>query len=99
MEKDHPGPHRGGPLPTRDFLSAGCGITMTTPLAGGEFVSRDVPLSSEALRFFLVVASAPSLAAASRSLDVSRSAVTQRLSQLEAGFAAGSFIAPRARSG
>jgi DNA-binding transcriptional LysR family regulator len=47
-------------------------------------VSRDVPLSSEALRFFLVVADAPSLAAASRSLDVSRSAVTQRLSQLEA---------------
>jgi DNA-binding transcriptional LysR family regulator len=47
-------------------------------------VSRDVPLSSEALRFFLVVASAPSLAAASRTLDVSRSAVTQRLSQLEA---------------
>ena len=47
-------------------------------------MSRDVPLSSEALRFFLVVASAPSLAAASRSLDVSRSAVTQRLSQLEA---------------
>jgi DNA-binding transcriptional LysR family regulator len=35
------------------------------------------------LRFFVVVAGAPSLAAASRSLDVSRSAVTQRLSQLE----------------
>jgi len=47
-------------------------------------VGRDVPLSSEALRFFVAVANAPSLAAASRSLDVSRSAVTQRLSQLEA---------------
>ena len=47
-------------------------------------MSRDVALSSADLRFFLVVASGPSLAAASRSLDVSRSAVTQRLNQLEA---------------
>jgi DNA-binding transcriptional LysR family regulator len=40
-------------------------------------------LSSEDLRFFTVVAGAPSLASASRALDVSRSAVTQRLAQLE----------------
>lgn len=46
-------------------------------------MSRDAALSSADLRFFLVVASASSLAAASRALDVSRSAVTQRLSQLE----------------
>ena len=44
---------------------------------------RPTPLSSEDLRFFTTVASAPSLAAASRALDVSRSAVTQRLAQLE----------------
>jgi DNA-binding transcriptional LysR family regulator len=47
-------------------------------------VSRQPALSSDDLRFFVVVAAGPSLAAASRSLDVSRSAVTQRLSQLEA---------------
>ncbi len=47
-------------------------------------MSRDTGLSSADLRFFLVVASATSLAAASRALDVSRSAVTQRLGQLEA---------------
>ena len=46
-------------------------------------VDRRIPLGSEDLRFFVVVANAPSLAAASRSLDVSRSAVTQRLAQLE----------------
>jgi len=44
---------------------------------------RDSALNSADLRFFLVVAGAPSLAAASRALDVSRSAVTQRLSQIE----------------
>ena len=47
-------------------------------------MNREPALSSADLRFFLVVAGAPSLAAASRALDVSRSAVTQRLSQLEA---------------
>jgi DNA-binding transcriptional LysR family regulator len=41
-------------------------------------------VGSADLNFFVTVASAISLAAASRSLDVSRSAVTQRLSQLEA---------------
>lgn len=46
-------------------------------------MSRDSALSSVDMRFFVVVATAPSLAAASRSLDVSRSAVTQRLGQLE----------------
>jgi len=46
-------------------------------------VSRDAALNSADLRFFLVVAGAPSLASASRVLDVSRSAVTQRLNQLE----------------
>ena len=46
-------------------------------------MASHIPLSSEDLRFFTVVAGAPSLAAASRSLDVSRSAVTQRLAQLE----------------
>jgi len=46
-------------------------------------VPRSAPLSSEDLRFFMTVATAPSLAAASRALDVSRSAVTQRLAQLE----------------
>ena len=40
-------------------------------------------MSSDDLRFFAAVAGSPSLAAASRSLDVSRSAVTQRLNQLE----------------
>lgn len=47
-------------------------------------MARPIPLGSEDLRFFVVVANSPSLAAASRSLDVSRSAVTQRLAQLEA---------------
>lgn len=46
-------------------------------------MSRDNELNSADLRFFVAVASAPSLAAAARSLDVSRSAVTQRLSLLE----------------
>jgi len=46
-------------------------------------MAHDVALSSTDLRFFMTVAGAPSLAAASRSLDVSRSAVTQRLTQLE----------------
>ncbi len=46
-------------------------------------MARDFALSSADLRFFVAVASAPSLAAASRALDVSRSAVTQRLAQLE----------------
>jgi DNA-binding transcriptional LysR family regulator len=50
----------------------------------GGFVAEQSVLSSSDLRFFVVVASASSLAAASRALDVSRSAVTQRLSQLEA---------------
>jgi DNA-binding transcriptional LysR family regulator len=49
----------------------------------GNLVKSDAALSSGDLRFFVVVAGAPSLAAASRLLDVSRSAVTQRLSQLE----------------
>jgi DNA-binding transcriptional LysR family regulator len=40
-------------------------------------------LSSEDLRFFTVVAGAPSLASASRALDVSRAAVGQRLAHLE----------------
>lgn len=47
-------------------------------------MTREAALNSVDLRFFLVVAGAPSLAAASRALDVSRSAVTQRLGQLEA---------------
>jgi DNA-binding transcriptional LysR family regulator len=47
-------------------------------------VARQTALGSADLNFFVVVATATSLAAASRSLDVSRSAVTQRLSQLEA---------------
>lgn len=47
-------------------------------------MGHDVALSSTDLRFFMTVAGSPSLAAASRSLDVSRSAVTQRLTQLEA---------------
>lgn len=42
-----------------------------------------IPLSSEDLRFFTVVAAAPSLASASRALDVSRAAVGQRLAHLE----------------
>lgn len=46
-------------------------------------MASHIPLSSEDLRFFTVVAGAPSLAFASRALDVSRSAVTQRLAQLE----------------
>jgi len=50
-------------------------------------VARQFALGSADLRFFVAVASASSLAAASRSLDVSRSAVTQRLSQLEARIA------------
>jgi DNA-binding transcriptional LysR family regulator len=41
-------------------------------------------ISLEDLRFFAVVARHPTLAAAARSLDVSPSAVTQRLRQLEA---------------
>ena len=40
-------------------------------------------ISTEDLRFFLVVARGASLAAAARSLDVTASAVTQRLRQLE----------------
>lgn len=48
-----------------------------------DVVPSHIPMSSEDLRFFTVVAGAPSLAAASRALDVSRSAVTQRLAQLE----------------
>jgi DNA-binding transcriptional LysR family regulator len=47
-------------------------------------LARHSALGSDDLRFFVVVARSPSLAAASRSLDVSRSAITQRLSQLEA---------------
>ena len=46
-------------------------------------MSRDGELTSSDLRFFVTLAGAPSLAAASRVLDVSRSAVTQRLAQLE----------------
>jgi DNA-binding transcriptional LysR family regulator len=46
-------------------------------------VARHTALGSADLHFFVVVANATSLAAASRSLDVSRSAVTQRLGQLE----------------
>ena len=46
-------------------------------------MARESALSSADLRFFVMVASATSLAAASRALDVSRSAVTQRLTQLE----------------
>ena len=46
-------------------------------------MNRDSKLTSADLRFFLAVAGAPSLAAAARELDVSRSAVTQRLRQLE----------------
>lgn len=46
-------------------------------------MARHSTLSSDDLRFFVAVAASPSLAAASRSLDVSRSAVTQRLNQLE----------------
>src|SRR5688500_5378860 len=41
-------------------------------------------LSVEDLRFFAMVARSPTLAAAARALDVSPSAVTQRLRQLEA---------------
>ena len=52
-------------------------------LGVANFVKTDPALSSGDLRFFVVVADAPSLAAASRYLDVSRSAVTQRLNQLE----------------
>jgi len=44
---------------------------------------RDGELTSADLRFFVTLAAAPTLAAASRVLDVSRSAVTQRLAQLE----------------
>lgn len=40
-------------------------------------------LSGEDLRFFEVLAESPSLAAASRTLDVTASAVTQRLQQIE----------------
>jgi len=47
-------------------------------------VARPIALGSADLNFFITVATATSLAAASRSLDVSRSAVTQRLCQLEA---------------
>lgn len=47
-------------------------------------MARQIALGSADLHFFIAVAGAHSLAAASRSLDVSRSAVTQRLSQLEA---------------
>jgi DNA-binding transcriptional LysR family regulator len=46
-------------------------------------MSRHSALSSDDLRFFVAVAGSLSLAAASRSLDVSRSAVTQRLNLLE----------------
>ena len=46
-------------------------------------MEQKAALNSGDLRFFVVVAAAPSLAAAARSLDVSRSAVTQRLAQLE----------------
>jgi len=46
-------------------------------------VARHSALSSDDLRFFAAGAASPSLAAASGSLDVSRSAVTQRLNQLE----------------
>jgi DNA-binding transcriptional LysR family regulator len=46
-------------------------------------MARHTPLGSEDLRFFMTVAASASLAAASRALDVSRSAVTQRLAQLE----------------
>ena len=47
-------------------------------------MARPIALGSADLNFFITVATATSLAAASRSLDVSRSAVTQRLCQLEA---------------
>lgn len=47
-------------------------------------MAQQFALGSSDLRFFVAVATAPSLAAASRALDVTRSAVTQRLSQLEA---------------
>lgn len=40
-------------------------------------------LGPDDLRFFLAIAEAPSLAAASRTLDVSPPAVTQRLRALE----------------
>ncbi len=46
-------------------------------------MTRESELSSADLRFFVTVADSPSLAAAARELDVSRSAVTQRLQQLE----------------
>ena len=46
-------------------------------------MNPDTDLSSADLRFFVTVAGANSLAAAARELDVSRSAVTQRLRQLE----------------
>lgn len=47
-------------------------------------MTRASDLNSADLRFFVTVADSPSLAAAARELDVSRSAVTQRLRQLEA---------------
>lgn len=47
-------------------------------------MGRTSELTSADLRFFVTLAGAPSLAAASRVLDVTRSAVTQRLAQLEA---------------
>ena len=62
-------------------------------------VDRPIPLGSEDLRFFVVVANAPSLAAASRSLDVSRSAVTQRLAQSESRLRCRLWIEPPATSG
>lgn len=46
-------------------------------------MARESDLSSADLRFFVTVADSPSLAAAARELDVSRSAITQRLQQLE----------------
>ena len=46
-------------------------------------MNPDTDISSADLRFFVTVAVASSLAAAARELDVSRSAVTQRLRQLE----------------
>lgn len=46
-------------------------------------MTRDAGVSSADLRFFVTVADASSLAAAARELNVSRSAVTQRLQQLE----------------
>ena len=46
-------------------------------------MNPDADLNSADLRFFVTVARGNSLAAAARELDVSRSAVTQRLRQLE----------------